>query len=163
MNHPLYDSRVETLSGEIKDLRDIEGKVALFVNVASECGFTPQYEGLQKLHEQFGGEGLTVLGFPCNQFGAQEPGDSDQIAGFCTSKFNVSFPMHAKVEVNGDDTHPVYRYLKKEAPGLFGSKGIKWNFTKFLVGRKGEVVKRYAPTTKPEEIADDVKAELAKK
>jgi glutathione peroxidase len=152
----LYDIEVVTLDGQKKDLHDIEGKVALFVNVASQCGFTPQYTGLEKLYEKYADQGLVVLGFPCNQFGAQEPGSEEEIAGFCQKNYGVSFPMHSKIEVNGPNTHPVFDYLKGEKKGLMGTEGIKWNFTKFLVDRNGKVVKRYAPTTKPESIAGDI-------
>lgn len=152
----LYDIEVTTLDGQTKDLHDLEGKVALFVNVASQCGFTPQYAGLEKLYEKYKDQGLVVLGFPCNQFGAQEPGSEEEIAGFCQKNYGVSFPMHSKIEVNGPNTHPVYEYLKGEKKGLLGTEKIKWNFTKFLVDKQGKVVKRYAPTTKPESIAGDV-------
>lgn len=152
----LYDIEVTTLDGEKKDLHDLEGKVALFVNVASQCGFTPQYAGLEKLYEKYKDQGLVVLGFPCNQFGAQEPGSEDEIAGFCEKNYGVTFPMHSKIDVNGPDAHPVYQYLKGEKKGLLGTEKIKWNFTKFLVDPQGKVVKRYAPTTKPESIASDV-------
>ncbi len=152
----LYDIEVTTLDGQKKDLHDLEGKVALFVNVASKCGFTPQYAGLEKLYEKYKDQGLVVLGFPCNQFGAQEPGSEEEIAGFCEKNYGVSFPMHSKIDVNGPDTHPVYKYLKGEKKGLLGTEKIKWNFTKFLVDSSGKVVKRYAPTTKPEAIAGDV-------
>ena len=152
----LYDIEVTTLDGQTKDLRDVEGKVALFVNVASKCGFTPQYAGLEQLYEKYSDQGFVILGFPCNQFGAQEPGSESEIASFCEKNYGVSFPMHSKIEVNGPGTHPVYRYLKGEKKGLMGTEGIKWNFTKFLVDRNGQVVKRYAPTTKPESIASDV-------
>ena len=152
----LYDIEVTTLDGQKKDLHDLEGKVALFVNVASKCGFTPQYAGLEKLYQKYKDQGLVVLGFPCNQFGAQEPGSEEEIAGFCEKNYGVTFPMHAKIDVNGPDTHPVYRFLKGEKKGLLGTEAIKWNFTKFLVDSKGNVVKRYAPTTKPDAIAEDV-------
>lgn len=152
----LYDIEVTTLDGKTKDLRDLEGKVALFVNVASKCGFTPQYAGLEKLYEKHKDDGLVVLGFPCNQFGAQEPGSEEEIAGFCEKNYGVTFPMHSKIDVNGPGTHPVYQYLKGEKKGLLGTEKIKWNFTKFLVDRSGKVVKRYASTAKPESIAKDV-------
>ncbi|MAQ19347.1 MAG: glutathione peroxidase [Sandaracinus sp.] len=152
----LYDIEVTTLDGQKKDLHDLEGKVALIVNTASKCGFTPQYEGLEKLHAKYADQGLVVLGFPCNQFGAQEPGSAEEISGFCQKNYGVSFPMHEKIEVNGDGTHPVYSFLKGEKPGFLGTEKIKWNFTKFLVDKQGKVVKRYAPTTKPEAIAGDI-------
>ncbi|NLP64489.1 glutathione peroxidase [Paraburkholderia sacchari] len=137
-------------------LEQYAGKVMLIVNTASECGFTPQYQGLQKLHEQYAARGLAVLGFPCNQFGKQEPGDAAQIGAFCEKNFGVTFPMFEKIEVNGAHAHPLYQWLKGEAPGLLGIGRIKWNFTKFLVGRDGKVVKRYAPATKPDAIAADI-------
>ena len=132
----------------------------LIVNVASKCGFTPQYEGLEALQRQYREKGFTVLGFPCNQFGAQEPGDAEEIANFCKLTYDVDFPLFAKIDVNGDDAAPIYKFLKDEAPGLLGSKAIKWNFTKFLVDRAGKVVKRYAPQTKPEELKQDIEALL---
>jgi len=152
----LYDIEVTTLDGQKKDLHDLEGKVALFVNTASQCGFTPQYAGLEKLYEKYKDQGLVVLGFPCNQFGAQEPGSAEEIAGFCEQNYGVTFPMHSKVDVNGPETHPVYAFLKGEKKGFLGTEKIKWNFTKFLVDGQGQVIKRYAPTTKPEAIAGDV-------
>jgi glutathione peroxidase len=136
------------------------GRVLLIVNTASQCGFTPQYAGLEALHRRFADRGFEVLGFPCNQFGAQEPGDAAEIASFCSLTYDVTFPVFAKVEVNGAGADPLFARLKAAAPGLLGSKGIKWNFTKFLVNRQGEVVRRYAPTTKPEDIAADIEALL---
>ena len=156
----LYTFSARTLGGEAVGLDRYRGKVLLIVNTASECGFTPQYAGLQQLHERFGARGLEVLGFPCNQFGKQEPGDAAQIGSFCEKNFGVTFPMFEKVDVNGADAHPLFRYLTGEARGLFGTKSIKWNFTKFLVDRQGNVVKRYAPKTKPEEIAGEIEALL---
>ena len=155
-----YTFSARTLGGEAVSLDRYRGKVLLIVNTASECGFTPQYAGLQQLHERFGARGLEVLGFPCNQFGKQEPGDAAQIGSFCEKNFGVTFPMFEKVDVNGADAHPLFRYLTGEARGLFGTKSIKWNFTKFLVDRQGNVVKRYAPKTKPEEIAGEIEALL---
>lgn len=149
------------LNGKEEDLSQYQGKVVLIVNTASKCGFTPQYEGLESIYKKYEDQGLVILGFPCNQFGKQEQGDSGQISEFCQLNYGVSFPMFDKIEVNGDDTHPLYQDLKKAAPGLLGSKGIKWNFTKFLINRDGEVVSRYAPTTKPEDIAADVEKLLA--
>jgi glutathione peroxidase len=153
---PLYDTEVETIDGIKATLRPYAGQVVLIVNTASQCGFTPQFAGLEALYQRFKDRGFVVLGFPCNQFGAQDPGSSDEILGFCQKNYGVSFPMHAKVEVNGADAHPLFVRLKSEAPGLLGSERIKWNFTKFLVDAQGRVVKRYAPTTKPEQIADDI-------
>ena len=138
------------------DLADKLGKVLLVVNTASRCGFTPQYAGLEALHRKFGEQGFEVIAFPCNQFGAQEPGNDEEIATFCSLTYDVSFPLMAKVEVNGSGAVPLYHWLKKEAPGLMGSKSIKWNFTKFLIGRDGKVVRRYAPTDKPEDIEKDI-------
>jgi glutathione peroxidase len=162
MDKSIYDIEVERLDGETKSLREYEGKVMLVVNTASQCGFTPQYAGLEKLHEKFADKGLAVLGFPCNQFGHQEPGSNDQIGAFCQKNYGVSFPMHAKVDVNGGEAHPLFRHLTAEKRGLLGTSRIKWNFTKFLVDKHGNVVKRYAPTTKPEEIAGEIE-ELLKK
>jgi glutathione peroxidase len=147
---------VKAADGSTTDLASHKGEVMLIVNVASKCGFTPQYEGLEALQKQYRDKGFTVLGFPCNQFGAQEPGDAEEIANFCKLTYDVNFPIFAKIDVNGDNAAPIYRYLKDEAPGLLGSKAIKWNFTKFLVDRAGEVVKRYAPQTKPEELKQDI-------
>jgi glutathione peroxidase len=151
---------VKAADGSATDLSSHKGEVMLIVNVASKCGFTPQYEGLEALQKQYGGKGFTVLGFPCNQFGAQEPGDAEEIASFCKLTYDVDFPIFAKIDVNGDKAAPIYKYLKDEAPGLLGSKAIKWNFTKFLVNRSGKVVKRYAPQTKPEELKQDIEALL---
>ncbi|RXZ65948.1 glutathione peroxidase [Pelagerythrobacter rhizovicinus] len=156
----IADFTVTTNRGETLDLKDKLGKVLLVVNTASKCGFTPQYEGLEKLYEGYGDRGFEVLGFPCNQFGAQEPGSADEIAEFCKVNFGVTFPLMAKVDVNGDNASPLFDWLKREAPGLMGSKAIKWNFTKFLVDREGKVVRRYAPTDKPERIAEDIEALL---
>ncbi|MFK7988352.1 MAG: glutathione peroxidase [Sandaracinaceae bacterium] len=156
----LYDIEVTTIDGETKPLREYEGQVMLVVNTASKCGFTPQYEGLEKLHQKYGERGLSVLGFPCNQFGKQEPGSETQIASFCEKNYGVSFPMHAKVDVNGSGAHPLFRHLTQEKKGLLGSARIKWNFTKFLVNQKGEVIERFAPSTTPEKIASRVEALL---
>jgi len=155
-----YDTKVKTIAGEEKDLSDLEGKVALIVNTASKCGFTPQFEGLEKLHQEYGERGLTVLGFPCNQFLSQDPGTEDEIATFCKVNYGVSFPMHQKLEVNGSGTHPLFRQLKKGAPGFLGTERIKWNFTKFLVDRDGRIVKRYGSRTTPEELRRDIEALL---
>ena len=152
-----------TMSGGVRrDLTDHAGKVILIVNTASQCGFTGQYEGLEQLQRNFADRGFTVLAFPCNQFGGQEPGDAEEIAEFCRVNYATSFPLMAKVEVNGDGADPLFRWLKAEAPGLLGSKRIKWNFTKFLIGRDGKVVRRYGPADKPGSIAADIERELAR-
>jgi glutathione peroxidase len=152
----IADFTVTTNQGEPLDLADKLGKVLLVVNTASKCGFTPQYDGLEKLFEGYQDRGFEVLGFPCNQFGAQEPGNAEEIAQFCKLNFGVTFPLMAKVDVNGDNASPLFDWMKGEAPGLMGSKGIKWNFTKFLIDRQGKVVRRYAPQDKPERIAQDI-------
>jgi glutathione peroxidase len=152
----VYDFKAATLEGEELPLKAFEGKVLLIVNTASECGFTPQYKGLEALYEKLHDRGFEVLGFPCNQFGAQEPGSEAEIATFCERNYGVTFPLFAKIDVNGDAAAPLYRYLKKEKPGLLGSEAIKWNFTKFLVDRNGRVVARYAPNDTPESIERDV-------
>jgi glutathione peroxidase len=152
----IYSFSARTLGGEEVSLEQYRGKVLLIVNTASECGFTPQYAGLQTLYKAYAGRDFVVLGFPCNQFGKQEPGDATQIGSFCEKNYGVSFPMFEKIDVNGANAHPLYRYLTGEAPGLLGLEGIKWNFTKFLVGRDGTVVKRYAPVTKPDAITGDI-------
>ena len=157
----LHDFTAETLEGQPQSLADYRGKVVLVVNVASRCGFTPQYTGLEALWKEFGPKGLVVLGFPCNQFGAQEPGDAAQIREFCSLTYPVSFPMYAKVEVNGAGAHPLYTFLKSAAPGVLGTEAVKWNFTKFLVGKDGKVAGRYAPTTKPAELRADIERLLA--
>lgn len=150
-----YDFTATGIDGAERQLADYRGQVALVVNTASQCGFTPQYAGLEELYETYRDRGFVVLGFPCDQFGHQEPGSEDEIATFCESSFGVQFPMFAKIDVNGEDAHPLYGWLKGEKSGVLGG-AIKWNFTKFLVNRDGEVVKRYAPQTKPESIAPDV-------
>jgi glutathione peroxidase len=147
---------VTAADGAATDLTAFRGRVLLIVNVASKCGFTPQYAGLEALYRRHRDAGLSVLAFPCNQFGAQEPGDAAEIARFCSLTYDVSFPVFGKIDVNGDATAPLYRHLKREAPGLLGSQAIKWNFTKFLVDREGAVVARYAPTTRPEDIEADI-------
>jgi glutathione peroxidase len=155
----VFDFEAETLDGEPKKLEDYRGRVLLIVNTASQCGFTPQYAGLEKLYRTYMGRGLVVLGFPCNQFGGQEPGSADQIGAFCERNFGVSFPLFAKIDVNGENAHPLYRYLKKEKRGLLGPLGggaIRWNFTKFMVDKEGRVVARYASTTKPETLAGEI-------
>ena len=146
--------------GSTANLSDHKGEVMLIVNVASKCGFTPQYEGLEALQTKYDAKGFSVLGFPCNQFGSQEPGNAEEIASFCKLTYDVSFPLYGKIDVNGDNASPIYKYLKGEAPGLLGSKSIKWNFTKFLVDRSGKVVKRYPPQAKPEDLARDIEALL---
>ena len=156
----IADFTVTTNRGEPLDLSEKLGTVLLVVNTASKCGFTPQYDGLEALHQRFADRGFEVLGFPCNQFGAQEPGDADEIAQFCKVNFGVTFPLMEKVDVNGPDASPVFDWMKGEAKGLLGSKAIKWNFTKFLIDRDGQVVKRYAPTDRPESIAADIEALL---
>ena len=152
----VYSFSERTLGGEEVSLEQYRGEVLLIVNTASECGFTPQYAGLQKLYETYAGRDFEILGFPCNQFGKQEPGDAAQIGSFCEKNYGVTFPLFDKIDVNGANAHPLYRYLTGEAPGLLGLEAIKCNFTKFLVGRDGTVVKRYAPVTKPEAIADEI-------
>ncbi len=156
----ITDFEVKAADGGLARLDTWQGKVLLIVNTASKCGFTPQYEGLEDLHRKYGERGFEVLAFPCNQFGAQEPGDAAEIANFCTLTYDVTFPVFAKIDVNGGDADPLFERLKSDAPGLFGSKAIKWNFTKFLVDRVGQVVHRYAPTTKPEDIEKDIEALL---
>lgn len=156
----IADFTVTTNRGEPLDLSEKLGTVLLVVNTASKCGFTPQYEGLEALQQRFADRGFEVVGFPCNQFGAQEPGDAEEIAEFCKVNFGVTFPLMAKVEVNGPDASPLFDWMKGEAKGLLGSKAIKWNFTKFLIDREGHVVKRYAPTDRPESIAADIEALL---
>jgi glutathione peroxidase len=152
----ITDMTVKAPDGNAVDLSTYAGKVLLVVNTASKCGFTPQYEGLEALHRELADKGFEVLGFPCNQFGAQEPGDAAEIANFCSLSYDVTFPMFAKVDVNGSNADPLFVELKKQAPGFLGTEGIKWNFTKFLVGKDGQVVERYAPTTKPEDIRKDI-------
>ncbi len=152
----LYKLSARRLDGSTQSMADYRGKVLLVVNVASGCGFTPQYAGLEALWRKYGGSGLAVLGFPCNQFGGQEPGDEAAIGEFCSLSYDVTFPMFAKVDVNGDDTHPVFAFLKSGARGVLGTEAIKWNFTKFLVDREGEVVSRHASTQKPEDLAPDI-------
>ena len=156
----IADFKARKPNGEMIDLADKAGKVLLVVNTASKCGFTPQYDGLEALWKQYGDRGFEVLAFPCNQFGAQEPGSADEIESFCKVNFGVSFPLMAKIDVNGDNADPLYDWLKQEAPGVLGTKAIKWNFTKFLIDRDGKVVRRYAPTDKPESIAKDIETLL---
>jgi glutathione peroxidase len=152
----VYDFTVKTIRGEEQSLADYRGKVLLIVNTASKCGFTPQYKELQELYEQYRDRGFVVLGFPCNQFGHQEPGTEEEIEQFCQVNYGVTFPMFAKVDVNGENAHPLFQYLKEKAPGVFGTKAIKWNFTKFLVDRNGNVVARFASQTKPSELKNEI-------
>jgi glutathione peroxidase len=161
MAAPLHDISVKTLEGEQRLLADWAGQVLLIVNVASRCGFTPQYAGLEALYRRHKARGFAVLGFPCDQFGHQEPGDAAEIRQFCSLNYEVSFPLFAKIEVNGADTHPLYALLKKARPGLLGTEAIKWNFTKFLVARDGTVLQRYAPNDKPESLDEAISAALA--
>jgi glutathione peroxidase len=156
----LYELSAVGLDGTNRSLGDFRGQVLLIVNVASKCGFTPQYAGLEALFRKYHDRGFAVLGFPCNQFGSQEPGTADEIAQFCSTTYDVSFPIFAKIDVNGADAHPVYKFLKGEKKGMLGTEAIKWNFTKFLIDRSGGVVKRFAPTTKPEELERDITALL---
>jgi glutathione peroxidase len=155
----IYDFSARLLAGEDTPLKRFDGKVLLIVNTASACGFTPQYKGLEALQQKYGARGFSVLGFPCNQFGRQEPGNAEEIGEFCATNYAISFPMFDKIDVNGDNAHPLYQYLKGEKSGLLGSS-IKWNFTKFLIGRSGKVAARYAPTTTPESLAKDIEALL---
>lgn len=156
----IHDFKAKTINGRTKKLADYAGKTLLIVNVASKCGFTPQYGGLEELHAKFKRKGFAVLGFPCDQFGHQEPGDEAEIKNFCELNYQVTFPLFAKINVNGTDTHPLYQYLKKAAPGILGSESVKWNFTKFLVSPEGEVIARYAPTDTPRSIEKDIIAAL---
>jgi glutathione peroxidase len=157
----IYDFEARQMNGTTVPLERYRGKALLIVNTASACGFTPQFGGLEALHEKYGQRGLAVLGFPCNQFGGQDPGSNEEIASFCQLNFGVTFPMMAKIDVNGPQADPLFKWITAEAPGLLGSRAIKWNFTKFLVGKDGQVIKRYAPTDKPEDMAKDIEAALA--
>lgn len=156
MSDNIYQFSAKSNVGEPVELANYQGKVLLVVNTASDCGFTPQYQGLQTIYQQHQKNGLEVLAFPCNQFKQQEKGSDEEIKQFCDLNFNISFPLFSKIDINGDNAHPLFSYLKEQAPGILGSKGIKWNFTKFLVNRDGEVVSRYAPSTKPEDIEADI-------
>ena len=156
MANSLYDFTAIDMQGRDVSLADYQGEVLLIVNTASKCGFTPQFQGLEALHRQYQDRGLRILGFPCNQFGKQEPGSNDEISHFCELNYGVTFPLFAKLDVNGDDAPPLFKYLKAEAPGILGTRAIKWNFTKFLVDRNGKVVARYAPRDKPEDLAADI-------
>ena len=157
----IYGFEATNINGKTIPLDEFKGKVMLIVNTASKCGFTPQFGGLEELHKSYAGKGLAVLGFPCNQFGSQDPGADGEIEQFCQLNYGVSFPMMSKIDVNGPAAHPLYKWLSAEAPGLLGSKSIKWNFTKFLVGKDGKVIRRYAPTDKPADLAKDIEAALA--
>ncbi|MCF8998148.1 glutathione peroxidase [Acinetobacter nectaris] len=158
----IYQLEAELLNGIEKKFSDYEGKVLLIVNTASKCGFTPQFAGLEKLYQQYKDQGLEVLGFPCNQFGGQDPAPNSEIGLFCQKNYGVSFPMFAKVDVKGPEAHPIFRFLTREVKGVLGTHNIKWNFTKFLVGRDGKVLSRYAPTTKPETLMNDIESALKK-
>lgn len=160
MAENVFDFQAVSIRGEPVDLAAQRGKVLLIVNTASECGFTPQFKGLEQLWADYGPRGLVVIGFPSNEFGGQDPGSNDQIASFCEMNYGVSFPMMAKIKVNGSEAHPLWKFLKSEKPGFLGTEAIKWNFTKFLVNREGQAVRRYAPTTKPEAIEADIEALL---
>ncbi|WP_428503235.1 glutathione peroxidase [Roseateles sp.] len=160
MAQSIYDFQAVSIAGAPADLASQRGKVLLIVNTASACGFTPQFEGLEALWKRYGEQGLVVVGFPSNEFGGQDPGENSEIASFCQLNYGVSFPMMAKVKVNGADAHPLWQWLKSEKPGLLGTEGIKWNFTKFLVGRDGQVLKRYAPNDAPEKMSADIEAAL---
>jgi len=157
----VYDFSALDIQGKERNLAEFKGKVLLIVNTASKCGLTPQYEGLEALYKSHQPQGLEILGFPCNQFAQQEKGSDSEIAGFCLKNYGVSFPMFSKIDVNGEQTHPLYKYLKKEAKGILGTQKIKWNFTKFLVDQNGKVVRRYAPTVKPQAIEGDIKSLLS--
>ena len=161
MSDSVYDFQCQTNDGKQKSLGDYRGKVLLVVNTASKCGFTPQFAGLEEMYEKYKDRGLEILGFPCNQFGHQDPGSNDEIVEFCQLNYGVSFPMFGKIEVNGSGADPLFRHLKEEAPGALGTRGIKWNFTKFLIDSNGEVVRRYAPKDTPKAIAKDIEGLLA--
>lgn len=160
MAQTIHEFTAKTLSGKDQSLADYKGKVVLIVNTASKCGFTPQYAGLEELYEKYKDRGFVILGFPCNQFGAQEPGTETQIQEFCQLNYGVKFPMFGKIDVKGDNAHPLYKYLTSEKPGILGLEAIKWNFTKFLVDKNGNAVKRYAPNTDPKDIAADIEKML---
>ena len=160
MSQTLYDFSAILLNGDLQKFDAYRGKILLIVNTASQCGFTPQYTGLEELYRTYKEKGLVVLGFPCNQFGAQEPGDAEAIGQFCQTRFDLSFPLFAKIDVNGDNAHPLYAWLKHEAAGILGTEAIKWNFTKFLVDRNGKVIHRYAPATRPDELVEAIEALL---
>jgi glutathione peroxidase len=157
MSKTIYDFEVQDINGEKQSLKKYEGKVVLIVNVASKCGFTPQYTELEQIYKEYHNKGVEILAFPCNQFGAQEPGNAEEIKSFCSLSYDVTFPIFSKIDVNGSDTAPLYGFLKEELPGILGSKAIKWNFTKFLIGKDGKPLTRYAPTDKPLDILNDIK------
>lgn len=161
MSQKITDFQVKAADGSLTSMDRFKGIVVLVVNVASKCGFTPQYKGLEEIYKQFKDQGFTIVGFPCNQFGAQEPGSNQEIQQFCEMNYGVTFPVMGKVNVNGNEADPIYQWLKSSAPGLLGTEMIKWNFTKFLVGRNGEVLKRYAPQDEPKDIVEDIKKALA--
>jgi glutathione peroxidase len=161
MDKSVYDFEALDIAGQPVALAQFKGRPLLIVNTASACGFTPQFVGLEELHQAYGGKGLVVLGFPCNQFGRQDPGSNEEIGAFCQKNYGVSFKMMGKIDVNGADAHPLYQWLVREAPGILGTQAIKWNFTKFLVGKDGQVRKRYAPTDTPKSLAGDIEAALA--
>ena len=161
MTDTVYDFSCQTPGGDSRSLQDYQGKVLLVVNTAAKCGFTPQFAGLEEMYKNYHDKGLEILGFPCNQFGKQDPGNNDEIMEFCQLNYGVSFPMFGKIEVNGAAADPLFKYLKKEAPGVLGSEGIKWNFTKFLIDASGKVVKRYAPKDTPKAIAKDIEKLIA--
>lgn len=161
MTASIYDFEINALDGGTQKLSDYRNQVLLIVNTASNCGFTPQYQGLEELHLRYANDGLAILGFPCNQFGRQEPGDATQIRKFCETRYGVSFPLFAKIDVNGPQAHPLFEYLKERRPGMLGSRAVKWNFTKFLVSRSGEVLKRYGSRTRPEELEKQIQKTLA--
>ena len=162
MTASVYDFQAQQMNGQPVPLRDYQGRVLLIVNTASACGFTPQFAGLEALHQQYAARGLVVLGFPCNQFGKQDPGSNEEIASFCQLNYGVSFPMMAKVDVKGAEAAPLFRWLTAEAPGVLGTQAIKWNFTKFLIGKDGQVIRRYAPLDKPASLAKDIEAALGR-
>jgi glutathione peroxidase len=160
MLNPIYDIPVQNIEGQEVSLAEYQGKAMLIVNVATLCGFTPQYKGLEALYRQYHSQGFVILGFPCNQFAHQEPGSEEEIKAFCASQYHITFPLFAKLEVNGDKTHPLYAYLKKAKPGLLGTEAIKWNFTKFLINRQGEVIERFSPQTSPEDLVKSIEQAL---
>lgn len=161
MSNTIYDFSAANIAGKLVELADFKGKVVLIVNTASKCGFTPQFAGLESLYEKYKDKNFVILGFPCNQFGAQEPGSANEIQEFCQLNYGVKFPMFGKIDVNGANAHPLYKFLTSTKPGILGTEGIKWNFTKFLIDKNGEPVKRYASTTKPEDIVGDIEKLLA--